>query len=151
MRSRTSSTLEHELRLVDEAIDAVGSGRFPSITVAGLRFGDELLDQARDRAMAHGLTVRPLFHTRRARRRPRRRARAADDDGDGPMKPAILIVEDDEALRSTLARHLRAHGYGVIEAESAEGALAALSRRTATGAADPRHQPAGRDGLVAAP
>lgn len=43
------------------------------------------------------------------------------------MKPAILIVEDDEALRSTLARHLRAHGYGVIEVESAEGAIAALS------------------------
>lgn len=61
--SLTSSTLEHELRLVDEAIDAVGSGRFARITVAGLRFGDELLDQARDRAMAHGLTVRPLFHT----------------------------------------------------------------------------------------
>jgi DNA-binding response OmpR family regulator len=43
------------------------------------------------------------------------------------MKPAILIVEDDEALRSTLARHLRAHGYGVVETDSAEGALAALS------------------------
>jgi hypothetical protein len=58
----TSSTLEHELRLVDEAIDGVGSGRFPSITVAGLRFGDELLDRARDRAAARGLRVRPLFH-----------------------------------------------------------------------------------------
>lgn len=43
------------------------------------------------------------------------------------MKPAILIVEDDEALRSTLARHLRAHGYDVIEVGSAEGAIAALS------------------------
>ncbi len=42
------------------------------------------------------------------------------------MKATILIVEDDEALRTTLARHLRAHGYGVIEAESAEDALAAL-------------------------
>jgi DNA-binding response OmpR family regulator len=42
------------------------------------------------------------------------------------MKPAILIVEDDEALRTTLARHLRAHGYGVVETDSAEGALASL-------------------------
>lgn len=42
------------------------------------------------------------------------------------MKATILIVEDDEALRTTLARHLRAHGYGVIEAESGEDALAAL-------------------------
>jgi len=59
----TSATLEHELRLVDEAIDAVSTGRFPRITVAGLRFGDEILDLARDRASAHGLIVRPMFHT----------------------------------------------------------------------------------------
>ncbi len=42
------------------------------------------------------------------------------------MKATILIVEDDEALRSTLARHLRAHGYAVVEADSAEDTLAAL-------------------------
>ena len=60
---RTSSTLEHELQLVDEAIDGVASGRFPSITVAGLRFGDELLDRARVRASVRGLRVRPLFHS----------------------------------------------------------------------------------------
>jgi hypothetical protein len=59
----TSSTLEHELRLVDEALDAVASGRFPSVTVAGLRFGDELLPGARARAAARGLVVRPLFHS----------------------------------------------------------------------------------------
>ena len=59
----TSSTLEHELRLVDEALDAVASGRFPSVTVAGLRFGDELLPRARDGAAARGLRVRPLFHS----------------------------------------------------------------------------------------
>ena len=58
----TSSTLEHELRLVDEALDAVASGRFPSVTVAGLRFGDELLPRARTRAEGRGLRVRPLFH-----------------------------------------------------------------------------------------
>jgi hypothetical protein len=59
----TSSTLEHELRLVDEALDAVASGRFPSVTVAGLRFGDELLPRARAKAAARGLVVRPLFHS----------------------------------------------------------------------------------------
>jgi DNA-binding response OmpR family regulator len=42
------------------------------------------------------------------------------------MKALILIVEDDEALRSTLARHLRAHGYTVTEAETAEEALTEL-------------------------
>ena len=67
------------------------------------------------------------------------------------MKATILIVEDDEALRSTLARHLRAHGYDVIEAESAEDALAALRGGLRPGLRDPRHQPARRDGLVAAP
>ena len=58
----TSATLEHELELVDEAIDAVASGRFPTVTVAGLRFGDELLPRARARADLRGLVVRPLFH-----------------------------------------------------------------------------------------
>ncbi len=58
----TSSTLEHEFKLVDEAIDAVATGRFPSVTVAGLRFGDELLPRARARAEGRGLVVRPLFH-----------------------------------------------------------------------------------------
>lgn len=42
------------------------------------------------------------------------------------MKPSILIVEDDTSLRSTLARHLRAHGYVVAEADSAESAIADL-------------------------
>jgi hypothetical protein len=60
---RTSATLEHELRLIDEAVDAVATGRFPSVTVAGLRFGDELLAQARESAARRGLRVRPLFHT----------------------------------------------------------------------------------------
>ena len=42
------------------------------------------------------------------------------------MKASLLIVEDDEALRTTLARHLRGHGYTVVEADSAEDALGAL-------------------------
>jgi DNA-binding response OmpR family regulator len=39
----------------------------------------------------------------------------------------LLIVEDDEALRALLARHLRAHGWAVIEAGSSEEATAALA------------------------
>jgi DNA-binding response OmpR family regulator len=34
----------------------------------------------------------------------------------------VLIVEDDETLRGIVARHLRANGYLVDEASSAEGA-----------------------------
>ncbi len=42
-----------------------------------------------------------------------------------PDRP-ILLVEDDESLRSVVARHLRARGWGVIEATSAEEAAAAM-------------------------
>ena len=41
---------------------------------------------------------------------------------------AVLLVEDDEALRRILARHLRAAGYVVEEADSAEEATGALDR-----------------------
>jgi DNA-binding response OmpR family regulator len=39
----------------------------------------------------------------------------------------VLLVEDDESLRSILARHLRRMGYRVAEAASAEDAELALS------------------------
>jgi CheY-like chemotaxis protein len=40
---------------------------------------------------------------------------------------AVLIVEDDESLRTVLARSLRARGYDVVEAGSAESAIEALA------------------------
>jgi DNA-binding response OmpR family regulator len=39
----------------------------------------------------------------------------------------ILFVEDDESLRSVVARHLRARGWAVTEASSAEEAGAAVA------------------------
>jgi hypothetical protein len=60
--SLTGAILEHELRLVSEAIDAVGTGEFPSVTLAGLRFGAQLLPRAQAIAAGRGLHVRPLFH-----------------------------------------------------------------------------------------
>jgi len=42
---------------------------------------------------------------------------------DGPL----LIVEDDDALRVVLGRHLRARGWAVIETGSSEEATAALA------------------------
>ncbi len=39
----------------------------------------------------------------------------------------VLIVEDDESLRQIVSRHLRAHGYEVDEAASAEEAASALT------------------------
>jgi len=38
----------------------------------------------------------------------------------------VLIVEDDESLRQIVSRHLRAQGYQVDEASSAEGAARAI-------------------------
>jgi DNA-binding response OmpR family regulator len=43
------------------------------------------------------------------------------------MAEPILFVEDDEVFRSTVAAHLRRHGYQVIEAASSEDAMARLS------------------------
>ena len=40
----------------------------------------------------------------------------------------VLIVEDDESLRQIVSRHLRAQGYGVDEASSAEGAGSAIEQ-----------------------
>jgi DNA-binding response OmpR family regulator len=46
---------------------------------------------------------------------------------DGP----ILLIEDDVGLRTILARHLRAMGYDVREAGSAEDGVVELDRRDA--------------------
>ena len=43
------------------------------------------------------------------------------------MPEPLLLVEDDESLRTTVARHLRRHGYAVTEADSTEAARAALA------------------------
>lgn len=59
----TRSTLEHELRLVDEAVAAVASGGFPRISVVGLRFGDEVLPAAHLLAESQGVRVIPLPST----------------------------------------------------------------------------------------
>jgi hypothetical protein len=56
-----TATLERELDLVVDAVNAVARGPFLSVTVAGIRFGDELLPRARALAEGRGLRVRPLF------------------------------------------------------------------------------------------
>lgn len=44
--------------------------------------------------------------------------------GAGPTEgPTILLVEDDDATRAEVARNLRLHGYGVVEAPDAADAL----------------------------
>jgi two-component system, OmpR family, response regulator len=43
------------------------------------------------------------------------------------MPEPILLVEDDDSLRSTVARYLRLRGYAVLEADSAEQARERLA------------------------
>ena len=47
------------------------------------------------------------------------------------MTDRVLFVEDDETFRTIVARHLRRHGYEVVEAGSAEEARTALAGGTA--------------------
>ena len=39
------------------------------------------------------------------------------------IAPAVLLVEDDDAVRDVIVRYLRAHGFDVVAAASAEEAL----------------------------
>jgi CheY-like chemotaxis protein len=47
----------------------------------------------------------------------------------GQAKPLILVVEDDALLRMVAADTLEEHGFGVVEAESADAALKLLETR----------------------
>ena len=48
--------------------------------------------------------------------------------GDRPLVPAVLLVDDDELVRETVAGILTDHGYQVFKAEHGREALSILSR-----------------------
>jgi hypothetical protein len=56
-------TLEHETRLVREAIALVASGGASRVTVANLRLSGQLLDPARRLAVDAGVRLVPLWRT----------------------------------------------------------------------------------------
>jgi hypothetical protein len=58
-----AGTLQAETDLVDGAIEMVASGVSSRVVVAGLRFGNELLDPARRQAAERELDVEPLWST----------------------------------------------------------------------------------------
>jgi hypothetical protein len=58
---RVSRTLEQEFGLIRDAITLVASGGAQRVTVASLRFGDELLDAARRMAAKAGVRIVPLW------------------------------------------------------------------------------------------
>jgi hypothetical protein len=55
------ATLEHEMRLINEAIALVASGTTPRTVVAGLQLGDQLLASARRMADTAGVRLVPLW------------------------------------------------------------------------------------------
>jgi hypothetical protein len=52
--------IDRELRLADDALALLRSGRFTRVIVGGLRFGDALLPEVRRRARGTDITVTPL-------------------------------------------------------------------------------------------
>jgi hypothetical protein len=57
------ATLEHEMRLIREAIAMVASGASPRVMLAGIHFGETLLDPSRRLALDAGVRVLPAWRT----------------------------------------------------------------------------------------
>jgi hypothetical protein len=55
--------LDHELRLIHEAILMVAAGDAPGVLVAGLQLGDAILEPARRLALEAGVRLVPLWTT----------------------------------------------------------------------------------------
>ena len=62
-RSARSSkaVMDRETRLVREAIAMVAAGASPRVVVAGIRYGENILDDARRMALAAGVRVNPIW------------------------------------------------------------------------------------------
>ena len=63
MTDTVPATLEHEMRLVREAIAMVASGAAPRVVLAGIRFGDPLTDWGRRLAGQAGVLLTPLWRS----------------------------------------------------------------------------------------
>jgi hypothetical protein len=60
--ARSSKALmDRETRLVREAIAMVAAGASPRVVVAGIRYGENLLDEARRMALEAGVRVNPIW------------------------------------------------------------------------------------------
>jgi hypothetical protein len=56
----TAADIERETRLVREAIALVAAGASTRVVVAGIRYGEDLLDSARRMALEQGVRVNPI-------------------------------------------------------------------------------------------
>jgi hypothetical protein len=60
-RARIQAGLDHEVRLVMEAILLVSSGGSPRVTVAGLHFSEQVLEASTPNAAARNVRLVPLW------------------------------------------------------------------------------------------
>ena len=56
---------ERELRMAREAIAMVASGVSPRVVIAGIRYGDEILESARRLGLDAGVRVNPIRQQQR--------------------------------------------------------------------------------------
>jgi hypothetical protein len=56
---------ERELRMAREAIALVAGGGSPRVVLAGIRYGEEILESARRLGLASGVRVNPLRQPQR--------------------------------------------------------------------------------------
>ena len=59
--TETRSTIDHEVELVDSAIDFVLAGGAARVTLAGLRFGREILSRPSNLRFAGRVRLEPLW------------------------------------------------------------------------------------------
>jgi hypothetical protein len=57
----SKAAMDREARLVREAIAMVASGASPRVVIAGIRYGETLLDDARRIALEAGVRVNPIW------------------------------------------------------------------------------------------
>jgi DNA-binding response OmpR family regulator len=69
------------------------------------------------------------------------------------QRPLVLLVEDDRAVRDPLEKFLHLHGFDVVTADTADGALNAIARRAPDAAIVDLRLPqgSGRDVVISIP
>ncbi len=116
--------IDREVDLATSAINLAASGGAPSTMVVGLRLTEPVDPDRRAAGRPAGRCHRGAVGVGRDDQRHPRPAGAGMTDAHH-----LLLIEDDEALAGLLASHLRAHGYDVTVAPSAEAAEVLFAER----------------------
>lgn len=74
-------------------------------------------------------------------------ATSGPDAATGPVRPVVLLVDDEPSVRETLGRYLQLSGFDVLTADNADDAVAILGHSTVDAAILDVRLPGGRSGL----